>query len=73
MARSKKIPSEVDVKALALEQEEQTMRRAASSPGCMAVTYVAKGDKLALLVCKRYEKPRRRLYVCKIVSVEDEK
>lgn len=60
------------VRDLALEQEDQTMARAKASLTGIATTFVAKGEHLALLVCRPMEKPRRRLYISKILDVIDE-
>ena len=61
------------VKELIREQGPNTERRARESSNKMSVTYIGKGDYLALLVVKiQGKKAKHTYYFCKVLDIAEE-
>ena len=67
-----KHPDIVLLEELIAEQTLLAEKRADEAINKINVTYIAKGDHLAFLVCKGAgQLPRRRLYLCRVVDIKD--
>lgn len=65
-------PELVLLEELIAEQTLLAEKRADEAINKINVTYIAKGDHIAFLVCKSGgQLPRRRLYLCRVLDVKD--